>query len=104
MEPWLKFDGRSVDAGAGRKKLVANNGGEFEVAADDVAVKNGAVHVHVGARANVTKYPPQKNTQPNPDAMMLVEGDCDRTACIGLVEVCCGSGRVLRACIGAWGC
>jgi len=24
--------------------------------------------------------------------------------CIGLVELCCGSGEVVGACLGAWGC
>lgn len=50
------------------------------------------------------------NPRGTPPAIMAASlannPDCPhgKTMCIGLVHMCCGSGKVLGACIGIWGC
>jgi hypothetical protein len=104
MEEWLEFDGEHHQVDANTVRVVAAQGGEIEVATEDVLIDGNVAKVRAHAKVRVTVPPSQPNAQATPDQAMIAAGDCDRTACIGLVEICCGSGRALRPCIGVWGC
>ncbi|WP_125181966.1 hypothetical protein [Thiohalobacter thiocyanaticus] len=104
MSDYFEFEGTVTDLGNNKVSCKAVNGGEMVLNAADVKEENGKYQVKAGAEAEVTEMPSGNCPHSAPDTMMVTMGDCDRTACIGLVEVCCGSGRVLRGCIGAWGC
>jgi hypothetical protein len=104
MDAWIKFQGKIEKASTGFR-LTDEKGGIFEVSNDSVRTDDKGVALRVGSKIKMVAQPKEKNRSPSPpDAEMKAMGDCDRTACIGLVEICCGSGKVLRACIGAWGC
>lgn len=103
MDEWVSFDGNAVSIASGKYRLSASTGGEFELFSESVKIEPGKIKVKVGALARITKHP-TVTSDAAPDEAMISAGDCDHTACIGLVEICCGSERVLRACIGAWGC
>lgn len=104
MENWLEFDGTQQQVDAEVVRLTAVQGGEIEASSTDVSTDGSAVKIREGATVRVKIAPSQPNNQSAPDSEMLAAGDCQHTACIGAVEVCCGSGKVLRACIGVWGC
>lgn len=104
MSDWLIFEGDVTGIGDGKVSCKATNGGQMILNSSDVKQEDGKQFVRVGAEVKVTEMPSGDSPYAAPDTMMITMGDCDRTACIGLVEVCCGSGRVLRGCIGVWSC
>jgi hypothetical protein len=104
MDEWIAFSGKATKV-ANYYRLVGDKGGELEAGIEAVREINGKFSVRKGSKMKVSVAPSGSNKSPSPpDAEMKAMGDCDHTACIGLVEVCCGSGKVLRACIGVWSC
>lgn len=65
-----------------------------------VTERDGKYTVRVGGQLRVLKAPRAIGVQKN-DLACPHNG---RTFCAGLVETCCGSGKVLRACLGVRGC
>ncbi len=83
--------------------LEGEKGGRIKVAKEYVEISNGVVYLSEGCTVEVLDRPPAQN-------VTMLTGRTDKacgggpTACIGAVEICCGSGKVIHACIGAWGC
>ncbi|EJI1399427.1 hypothetical protein [Vibrio parahaemolyticus] len=104
MSDWIRFEGSISDDDGSTALLTAKSGGAFRLSSSSVQERNGEIFVQIGATCSDLDCPKGNCPHDQPDTEMVVMGGCDRTACIGLVEICCGSSRVLRACIGVWGC
>jgi hypothetical protein len=70
-------------------------GGNIQVAGEDFRFADGKQFIRNEAKVAVLKCPTGECPDPTPSAAMLATDDCSRTACIGLVEICCGSGKVM---------
>jgi hypothetical protein len=86
----------------GNKYVLSIDGTELEATQNDVESTNGKTFIKIGSNLTIIKTPPPFKTQ-----VQTSDPSCPNngpTFCAGLVEVCCGNGHVLRACIGVWGC
>ena len=105
MSDWLPFDGSAADQGD-IYRLTPNSGnGIVGVPKADVRQTGSKVEVRVGTTATVVQEP--TGTQPaNLGLADAARSDCPsgKTYCIGFLMFCCGSGKLLGPCIGAWGC
>src|SRR5262245_4128428 len=105
MAQWIPFEGTATDQGGSYRLAPSKGDGEVEFDKDAVRVSGDKVEVLVGATGRVTNNP--TGTQPATMAASLTNNpDCPhgKTMCLGLVMLCCGSGKVLGPCIGIWGC
>jgi len=101
MNEWLDFQGEATDRGGVFVLTPTSKNGSVEL--DMAYVQVGAtVKVRKGAIGRVVSTP--TGSQPT-DRPPSIRSSCPHgTMCIGLVELCCGSGEVVGACLGAWGC
>ena len=104
MSEWIEFDGELTSSNNGTSSGKTSDGGSFEVSTNDTKSEDGKNYIREGCGVTIKSCPTGDCPHDKPDTLMASAGDCDRTACIGLVEICCGSGRVLRGCFGVWGC
>jgi hypothetical protein len=85
---------------SGKNYSLSADGAELRASSKAVDVKDGSVSVKVGAKLKIVHTAKGIGILKNDDACP----NRGPTFCAGLVEACCGNGKVLRACLGAWGC
>jgi hypothetical protein len=99
MAEWVEFKGTAKETSDGYHLTTSDNNGVLEAKKDAVSVQDGKVRLKVGETVKIGVDAKGKR----PDSQPRSPG-CSRTACIGLVLICCDNGQVIGACIGAFGC
>jgi hypothetical protein len=97
---WVTFKGTAKLSGESYTLVAADKNGSMQVPKAGVSVSGTEVKVKVGTIVKVIKKPKGK---PAGDDAKPVDG-CRQRQCVGLVLICCDDGRVLSACLGAFGC
>ncbi len=100
MPTSFPFKGKSIDDGL-HMILEGDGGGRLRVAKSDTETRGGEVHLKEGAAVEVLEAPTNFDV-----TLQRTDPACGggHTACIGAIEICCGSGKVIHACMGVWGC
>lgn len=94
----VPFNGTVTKSGSNYS--LSADGAQLEAPKSALVTKDGTTSIKVGSRLKVLKTGERGGVHPD-DRRCPPPG---KTYCAGLVEGCCGSGKVLGACIGAWGC
>lgn len=105
MSEWLDFKGSAADNGGVYNLTPDDSNGCVEFDKADVQVSGGFIKIRNGATGRIIINPIGQEPA-DKSALNIKRSDCPdgRTMCIGLVMMCCGSGKVLGPCIGVWGC
>jgi hypothetical protein len=99
-DQWVPFKGSAKLSGDTYTLTAGDKKGVIEVPKDGVTVTGDVVKIKVGTIAKIIKAATGK---PKGSDAKPVDG-CRQRQCIGLVLICCDDGRVLSACLGAFGC
>lgn len=101
MVEWISFKGTAEKNTSGYRLKATDGNGGFELPHDSVKVNANKVEIKVGATAKNISAPTKQLAE---NAEQVKVAGCKRTACIGLVLICCDNGRILGPCTGFWGC
>jgi hypothetical protein len=103
-DEWIQFSGIAIDHGGDVLLVAWKDQGVLVVKKEDVKLDGAKPAIRVGAKVTIRAMKGAAvaaDTHPLAD---MARNEGKHSHCFGLVELCCGSERALRACIGAWDC
>jgi hypothetical protein len=107
-DAWVAFDGNAVKSGDSYLLIAWKDKAILEMGEADVRViKSGdseKVEIKTGAKVKNIKVKEGKSTSTDFTKTLESSENPGRTYCVGVLEFCCGSGKVFQSCIGAWDC
>lgn len=103
-QSWIVTSMTAIDNGSSYLLVDWTSKSILEFRKDDVrSAVNGQAQVRSGARLASVRALKGKAGAPGVE-MKAMASEGKHSQCVGLVELCCGSGRALRACLGGWDC